>query len=247
MPRDRRSCLWTRTAKHLRVPVALPLSAALVLFGSGVASAAPRTDQDPACQDHQEQCIDGHLVAPSGDSLDGHVSAAGSVGAAWPSGKLEADVSQRELLSHTGPVAAIDLAYGIGSWFTVGAWWQYGRFDSGLRCAGCVASTLSVGADFGYHPLAVERFDPFVVAGLGYRSTAIGNGVSPDITYSGFEWLRLQSGMDFYAFDHVGFGAFVELDAGNFLHKTSTPLPSTATHEQILVGARIVFDALGRL
>lgn len=170
----------------------------------------------------------------------------GSVAAAWDTGKLEAGVSQRQLMGGTGAEAALDLAYGVGSRFTVGAWWQYGRFGAGPLCPGCIASTLSIGADFGYHPLGAHHFDPFVSAGLGYRSTAIGNGVNSDLTYSGFEWLRLQSGMDFYAFGHVGFGAFVELDAGDFEHRASTPLTSTATHEQLLVGGRVSFDALSR-
>lgn len=246
MAHDRRSTPWRLDRRAAGARSVLSLCVAFALISSA-ASAAPRRDRSEACQDEPEQCVNAHRMAPSGDSLAGHVIVSGSVAAAWPTGKLEADVSQRQLISTAGTVAALDLAYGFGSWFTVGAWWQYGRFGAGPSCPGCIASTLGIGVDLGYHPLGVRRFDPFVTAGLGYRSTAIGNGLSPDITYSGFEWLRLQSGMDYYPFDHVGFGAFVELDAGNFLHRANTPLASTAAHEQLLLGGRVSFDALSRL
>lgn len=247
MTSNRRSIPARGTIRVRGCSVAIWLCSASVLLGSSPCFAAPRAPRDTAsrCREENKRCRDPQLAAPRENSIAGRVVVAGALAAALPTGEFETGVSQRQFMG-VGPLGALDLAYGVGSFFTVGAWWQYGRFGSGSSCSGCVAGTLGVGADVGYHPLVVQAVDPFVTFGLGYRSTAYGDGINPDITYSGFEWLRLQAGADWYLFRHVGFGAFVELDAGTFEHKASTPLSGTAAHEQLLFGGRVAFDALGR-
>ncbi len=85
-------------------------------------------------------------------------------------------------------------------------------------------------------------------AGLGFRSTTIDPGSSgaEETTYSGIEFLRLQVGGDWYAFQNVGFGPFMELDMGRYISRSPGDLGDTANHWHFILGARVSLDVPGK-
>ena len=101
-----------------------------------------------------------------------------------------------------------------------------GKPDS---CGDCKTQSMAFGAFVRYHLVQGVRFDPWMLAGLGYRTTTI-SGVGDDVTYSGIEWLRLAVGGDWYAFDKVGFGPYMELDMGYYSSRSSGDMGSARAH-----------------
>lgn len=189
--------------------------------------------------------------APRANSLAGHVLISGSAALYVPTGRLDESTYQREKMG-AGPGFALDLGFGVAGNLVVGAWGQYAFVSAGSVCGDCTTSTIAAGGFAAYHLLATGRFDPWISGGLGYRTTSIGKGVvQPTIAYSGFEWLRLRLGADWYAFDKLGFGGFVELDGGTYQSQTEGSLvnpdfDNSAPHWALLAGASVAFDSFGR-
>ncbi len=192
-----------------------------------------------------------HTPEPHDNSLSGHVLIAGSAALYIPTGRLDQATNQRNAMG-VGPGFALDLGFGVAGNLVVGAWGQYAYVGAGTVCRDCSTSTIASGLSVAYHLYATGAFDPWAGAGLGYRVTSIGTGVvAPTTTYSGFEWLRLRLGANWYAFDKVGFGGFVELDGGTYGRKTQGPLTdqnfkNNAAHLALLAGVSIAFDSFGR-
>lgn len=189
--------------------------------------------------------------SPHDRSLAGHVLISGSAALYVPTGHLDARTHQHDKMG-AGPAFALDLGFGAVDNLVVGAWGQYAFVGAGSVCRNCTTSTIAAGGFAAYHLLATGRFDPWASAGLGYRMTSIGKGVvTPTLEYSGFEWLRLRLGADWYAFDQVGFGGFVELDGGTYTKKTEGPLTypdfkNSDAHWALLAGVSVAFDSFGR-
>lgn len=207
---------------------------------SGSTSATPGDDAPRAA-----------TPAPRDNSLAGHVQIAGSAALFVPTGHLDKGAHQRDAMG-LGPGFGLDLGFGVAGNLMVGAWGQYASLGAGNRCTDCTTSTVAAGLFAGYHLSALGPFDPWASAGLGYRVTSIGTAVvEPTTTYSGFEWLRLQLGADWYALDKLGFGGFVEIDGGTYSRKsqgqlTDSAFKNSAPHWALLAGLHIAFDSFGR-
>lgn len=179
-------------------------------------------------------------------SLDWHVILAGSAGVMVPTGKLEAGLPIRNETG-PGPAFGFELGFGFATRLTAGLWGQYAHLGSGNVCTACSASTLGAGPFLGFHLDPGGRFDPWATIGLGYRATSIGTSADAEqITWSGFEPLRVQVGGDWYGFQKSALGAYLELDAGAATRKTPGDLGSPATHYLLLAGVRFAFDTFGR-
>jgi hypothetical protein len=189
--------------------------------------------------------------APRDNTLAGRVLISGSAALFVPTGHLDESTHQRERMG-AGPGFALDLGFGVAGNLVVGAWGQYAFVGPGTGCHDCATSTIAAGGFAAYHLRANGSFDPWASAGLGYRTTSIGKGVvAPTTAYSGFEWLRVRLGADWYALDKVGFGGFVELDGGTYTRKTEGSLTNpdftnSAPHWALLAGASVAFDSFGR-
>jgi len=189
--------------------------------------------------------------APRDHTLAGRVLLSGSAALFVPTGNLDESTHQRDRMG-AGPGFALDLGFGVVGNLVVGAWGQYAFVGPGTGCHDCATSTIAAGGFAAYHLEANGSFDPWASAGLGYRTTSIGKGVAaPTTAYSGFEWLRLRLGADWYGVDRVGFGGFVELDGGTYTRKTEGSLANpdfknSDPHWALLAGASVAFDSFGR-
>ena len=96
-----------------------------------------------------------------------------------------------------------------------------------------------------YHLVQGVRFDPWASAGLGYRITKLSTPAA-NIDYSGIEWLRLQVGGDWYPFDKIGFGPYLELDMGRYSSRSPSSVGNGANHWHLATGLRVTLDLPGK-
>lgn len=142
-----------------------------------------------------------------------------------------------------GLALGLDAAYGVSRSVFVGLWGQYGRFASGSECDDCESTSYAVGPFVRYHLVQGVRFDPWVLAGLGYRVTELG----PDqVRYSGIDWVRFSVGGDWYGFSNLALGALLELSMGVYNDRSEGELGGATPHWQFASGLRVVFDAPGK-
>lgn len=206
--------------------------------------AEPKRKRQPSAEPPDEEGPEPPLVVPAPDQLSGHFQLAPSVGVAVPFGSLEEGVSQSDAMG-SGWAFGLDASYGLSRTVALGAFGQLLRLGSSDSCTDCKAQSLAFGAFVRYHLVQGVRFDPWMAAGLGYRTTKI-SGLGEDVTYSGVEWLRLVVGGDWYAFDKVGFGPYLELDMGYYSKRSPGDFGSAAAHWTFATGLRVTLDLPGK-
>jgi len=185
------------------------------------------------------------LVVPAPDQLTGHFSLSASALLAFPFGNLEANTPQTGAMG-SGWGLGGDAAYGLTRMVAVGAWGQLLRLGDSTDCKSCDTQSAAFGAFVRYHLVQGVRFDPWISAGIGYRSTKISTPSLGSTTYGGIEWLRLQVGGDWYAFKNVGFGPLLELDMGRYSTRSPGELGDGANHWHFILGARVTLDVPGK-
>ncbi len=191
------------------------------------------------------------FVPPAPDSLGGHFAAALSAAVAVPFGGYADDLSTSDLTG-VGAGFGLELGFGVSRSVVLGLWGQFATLSAGSECDSCSSRSMAGGAFIRYHLVQGTRFDPWLAAGIGYRFTSIDADAAAepalpetDPSFSGVEWARLQVGGDWYAFDFLGFGPFLELDMGVFTDRPQATSGNTA-HFQFLTGMRIALDIPGR-
>lgn len=189
------------------------------------------------------------------DDLSGHFILAPKLAYLVPMGSAEQDFSQRGFVQ-SGPSVGLDLGYGISRYVALHLRFDYGSFGSGDDCpAGgtCEATTMAFGAGVDYHLVNGAAFDPWMRAGLGYRTMRYDltwDGATTELAYAGFDWLHLSVGGDWYAHRMIGFGPFLAFDLGTYTSRPDEDPPGTsgesssATHTFFSVGLRGVFDPM---
>jgi hypothetical protein len=234
---------WARTAAAQEPPDA-PDDAEETAEGAEPAALTPPPRPKTDERDDDEDASEPPLVLPAPDMLSGHIMISPSFGYAVPFANLEADAPQSDVMS-SGWAAGLDAAYGLSRTVAVGAWGQYLSLGSSDPCKDCKTKSTAFGAFVRYHLVQGTRFDPWMAAGLGYRMTTI-SGLGQDVKYSGIEWLRLVVGGDWYAFNAVGFGPYLELDMGRYGTRSPGSLGDSANHWHFLMGARVTLDVPGK-
>jgi len=206
--------------------------------------AEPKKKKRPPTEPADEEGPEPPLVVPAPDELSAHFRLSPSAGFAIPFGDLEQGVPASDGMS-SGWAFGLDASYGLSRTVAVGAFGQLLRLGSPDRCSDCKTQSMGVGAFVRYHLVQGVRFDPWMSAGLGYRSTKIsGNG--DDVTYSGIEWLHLTVGGDWYAFDKIGFGPYLELDMGRYGKRSPGKLGDSAAYWMFGSGIRVTLDLPGK-
>lgn len=215
----------------------------------GEAEPGPPADPEVAPKeivpsDPEDDAPEAPLVPPARDDLGGHFVVGASALWAIPFGKLEAGASATDAMG-SGPGVGLDVGYGVSRTVVVGAWGQALFLGSSDDCPSCSTSSMAFGAQLRYHLVQGMRFDPWMSAGLGYRLTTIDTPAGK-VDYAGVEWLRLQVGGDWYAFQNLGFGPYAELDLGRYSSRSPGSLGSAENHWHFALGARVVFDTPGK-
>jgi len=220
-----------------------------ILSASALANAEPLLKPPspvPVPNDDEPQPA---LVPDASDTLGGHLVGGATGAFVVPWGNLAESVSASDLGPGYG--VSLDLGYGLSRSVVVGVWGRYETFAKSLDCgtdpepsAGCTASGYAVGPFIRYHLVQGTRFDPWLLAGLGYRAISVDSSAGKD-DYSGVEWLRLALGGDYYPFKNFGFGPLAELDIGVFGKRPQDTSPSTA-HFSFVAGLRLILDVPGK-
>ncbi|MCC6214782.1 MAG: hypothetical protein IT376_07935 [Polyangiaceae bacterium] len=203
----------------------------------------PRTAKPPESDEPETTEPLPEPVPPARDLLGGHLVL--GLGAAWttPSGDL-ADGVAATTRAGDGYSLALDAGLGVSRNVVLGLWAAYGSHGAAEACRECSGVTMSGGAFVRYHLVQGVRFDPWMLAGVGFTSATY-DSPAGDLSYSGPEWLRLAVGGDWYAWSGLGFGPWLEASADSF---TSRPAGESGSpiHWTYRAGARIVFDTPGK-
>jgi hypothetical protein len=190
------------------------------------------------------------LVPDAKDTLGGHLVLAASGAFVVPWGEFSDGLSTADL----GPGYGIgaDLGYGLSRSVVLGVWGQYNTYAESPDCAldpdagddDCTAMGFAVGPFVRYHLVQGMRFDPWLLAGVGYRALTV-ESRSGKADYSGFEWMRIAVGGDYYPLNTFGFGPIIELDAGVFGNRPSDDR-GTSIHFTFVAGLRLLLDVPGK-
>jgi hypothetical protein len=185
-------------------------------------------------------------TASAPDDLSKHFMVAPRVAWLVPMGDADSKLAQRTITG-TGVTFGLDALFGISRHVDVHARFDYGLLGEGSKCPtndACKASTTSFGLGLGYHLVNGATFDPWLQAGVGYRMTKFEQspsaGRSTAYDYSGFDWLRLAIGGEWYAARWLGFGPYLSFDAGTYSARPSGT--SSAVHTFLSIGMRAVID-----
>jgi hypothetical protein len=160
-----------------------------------------------------------------------------------PLGRLQSGLPQSRLV---GPGLALTLSatYGVSRTVALGIWADAQSWSKGSACAGCSGAGFAGGALAVYHLVQGVRFDPWLAAGLGWRTLTV-ESASPDVTYSGPELLRLLVGGDWYATSLVALGPALELSGGTYT-KRPAGAGSGRTYWQFQTTLRVTLDLPGK-
>lgn len=186
-------------------------------------------------------------VAEAPDDLSGHFLIAPR--AVWliPMGSFDSVSSQSGPVG-TGLGAGLDLGFGISRYVDVHARVDLGLLGQGSQCpstADCSAQTSAFGLGVGYHLVNGAAFDPWLQAGIGYRTIKISID-KDDASYSGIDWLHLAVGGEWYGYKKFGFGPYFSFDLGTYSSRPASSERSadTAIHSFMSLGLRGVFDPM---
>ena len=196
-------------------------------------SAAPAADAAP---DEDEPPVP--LVPPAADTLGGHFVLGLGAGLEAPFGELSQ--GQKAANLGIGFTGAADLGFGISRAVVLGAWGDFTSYGS-------KETGFAVGPFIRYHVVQGVRFDPWILAGPGYRSLT---RETPDAKqqFSGVEILHVAVGGDYYPLSSIGFGPWLELDMGIYGKRPSlgTARVPPALHLGFVSGLRLVIDLPGK-
>jgi hypothetical protein len=230
---------------------AFPLGVGLLLvpslaFAQAPASTSAETALDPhppgvhVIDDDEPELP---LVPRAKDLLAHHVLVGAAVGPTWSLGKLSSDVAAVRGLG-TGLGLRADLGFGVSRSVVLGVWGAFASYGDGDDCQDCSGKALAVGPFVRYHLSQGLRFDPWLMAGAGYRQVTFEtDGVKSK--FSGLEWLRLEMGADYYLFSGLGFGPYGALGLSSY---TTRPDGSgdARVNTELSVGLRFLLDVPGR-
>ncbi len=228
---------------------ALPFPVLAVLVLTSTAWAKPLLEPPSPVPTPNDDGEETPLVPPAKDTLGGHFVAGADAAYAFPFGDFTRGVSAADLGDGLG--LGLDLGFGISRSLVIGAWGQYLRYGQNPDCGagprpqdGCTGLSYAVGPFIRYHLVQGMRFDPWLVAGFGYRGLTVKSSAG-SASYAGVEWLRIGVGGDYYPTQLFGIGPLLELDVGTF-YKRPDQDAHIATHLNFVAGLRIVLDVPGK-
>lgn len=189
------------------------------------------------------------------------LSIGGRVGYGAPMGKASgvegADLSK--LYDGMFPLW-LDVGYRTSRNFYLGAFFQYGfgmvSSDNKACVSGgvnCSINNVRLGLNVHYHFLPLEQTDPWIGIGAGYEwgnFDAKSGTSSGSVSFSGWEIVNVQLGVDFKASSLMRVGPFAALGVAQYSNgsmdlngsSTSSSIDKQALHEWLIVGLRTQLD-----
>jgi hypothetical protein len=185
------------------------------------------------------------LIPAAKDLLGSHVLVGAGISPSWSLGKLGTDASARAGLG-TGFGARLDAGLGVSRAVALGIWGSFASYTDGHNCgASCGGRAFSVGPFARYHLSQGLRFDPWLSLGAGYRQLSFQAESGSRQKFSGFEWLRLELGADYYAFSGLAFGPYGALGLSSY-NQRPAGAGAASVNAELSVGLRVMLDLPGR-
>ena len=260
---------------HRRPPVRLRpfapgVSAALATFAA-LAALAPRPaaaaePQQPTFAAPEEDDGKERPFAP--DQRTGHIYLSPIFGVVGAVGDAGPNIPLSSLISLGYSVGGI-LGLGVSRHATVQVFGERSAFEAPGNCrVGCSGWGYSLGLGVTYHLSQALAVDPWGSFGMAYRrsifqtmapltqtvdGTMCAQGAICSESYGGFDVARIAFGGDFYPVPWVGFGPYVEVDAGTNLGQpyVTPPValpPNVSTgpraYAYFHLGVRVTFDPI---
>jgi len=134
----------------------------------------------------------------------------------------------------------VDIGARINRHLALGAYFSYGfgflgsevrptceELESAAAAAGasasCSTSDLRLGFQVGYHFSPSQSLDPWIGGGIGYEMFSFSTSASVDgqsatvtLDATGFEYVNVQSGLDFRLAENFGLGPFLALSLASY-------------------------------
>lgn len=183
------------------------------------------------------------LVPRAPDLLGRHILVGAAVGPTWSLGKLASGVAAARGLD-TGLGLHADLGIGLSRSVALGVWGSFATYGDGDDCESCSGKAFAVGPFVRYHLSQGLRFDPWLLAGAGYRQVSFESGGVAS-KFSGLEWLRLELGADYYLFSGLGLGPYGALSLSSYC-KRPEGAGDAGVNTELSAGLRFLFDLPGR-
>ncbi len=205
--------------------------------GSGEVAEAPPEDIEDDSEPEPPN------IPPASDQRSGHLIAAVGGYLSLPFGSIEAGRYSNDLLSSGWGLDA-QLAYGVHRNVAVGVWGQWSTFGGDdPDCTSCSLSSWAAGVQATYFLVQGLRFDPYAMAGLGYRSSKLDFG-DTSLTYGGVV-AHLMLGGDWMLAKQFGLGPFLGADITRNFSRSDSETPGGALEWQAIFGFRARFDLPG--
>jgi PEGA domain len=151
----------------------------------------------------------------------------------------------------------LDIGARLGGVVFLGAYFQYGfggsaSSDICVSGVSCSSSTLRFGGEALWHPLGNAPTDPWIGLGSGYESIKLnlsGGGDEASVSFSGWEFVNIQAGIDFALGSAVKIGPWVSFSIGQYSSGSISgtgggfqggDIPNKSIHEFLLGGVRLV-------
>jgi len=227
----------------MRGPGAKPL--AVVPVAAVAAESTPQSTAAPAAATAERD--------PNATRFEAAVRAGFGIplGSVADGGRSVSDVS-----SFVIPVG-LDIGVRLGGAIFLGGYFQYGfggstSSDICTTDLSCSSSTLRVGGQVHWHPLGNASTDPWIGLGSGYESIKLnlsGGGENASVTFSGWEFVNIQAGLDFALGSAVKIGPWISFSIGQYGSGsisgtgggfTGGDVPNKSIHEFLLGGVRLV-------
>jgi hypothetical protein len=156
-------------------------------------------------------------------------------------------------LTKAGGAVEVQAGYRLIPQLSLSLSGEYNEFLPGDRLSSSASTRgLVAGANATYHLLPYDRIDPWIRAGVGYRMLwVVGDAATTDALWHGFQFVKLNVGVDLRTTEDIAIGPMVGLDLNEFVWRN----PSGAAGDQEISDKRVVpfvyaglqgrFDLLG--
>lgn len=249
------------------------------------AEPSPAPQPEPAATSSGDATPTSEPEAPSGQpapGLAGHFLLAPGLGLDLALGDVSKDQPQSDVLASPGLGLTLDAGFGVARSVAIGVWADFALHAPGDNTcqanatkpnmvSDCILTVFGVGPEVVYFVPSSGGSRPWLGGGFGYRwlrveqkDSAGGFAAARTQTVSGWEWIRLQGGIDFRLSNHVWIGPFAAFSLGSYsdysidgdwldydgstysMHAISDSgeisSDSRASHQYLFVGGRVLFD-----
>lgn len=243
-----RATRWTLSALALAAGWALAPGAAQAQAQGSPQEPTPLQLDAPPIEEEELGPEAGIRRPAAPDQRTGHWLIQPRLALSVPFGSVATDLPASAVVG-AGPAFGVSAGLGLSRYTVLEATGGYALLPGSSRCGGCSSQSLDLGLGLVYHLAQGIAFDPWISYGIAYRRSSFegdpqtSRRVFTDFSGSvlqGLDVARIALGGDFYPLPWLGFGLFLEVDAGTYLARPENLGRSTYGFFQ--AGLRLALD-----